>query len=237
MYQSCVDKIKAEIITSQLKISWSVITGNLESIITLPENFEWVGKSSINICFQKQNNEKIPFEISDLDFSEYYDEKSFGILQTVYLNQNRLKILYYGLKEIPVIFIEFDLLINIKLPEYVNFIPFCFNINKKINSFEIKQIETNDKELSYIITDTGNGLLFYVERGGNIKKVFTNNNEIQNIYIEYSKNEYFNSKSNIKLPKMYICPFNIALQNDVKTLHYKIIDAHSKYEKWAIEKI
>jgi len=234
MCSSCIDRIKAEIITSQLKISWYIVTGSLDSIISIPENFEWVGKSEINILFRNKNGEKINYEITDLEFSEYYDEKSFGILQKLYWKQNQLRMLYYALNNLPVIFIKGELLINNPLHKDIEFIPFCFNINKEIKNIEKKEIDINNKKLAYIQSNTGNALLFYNEWGINLNII--DKKEIRTVYMGMQKNNSYNCKSIIQLPQIYICPINNCNENEILTLHYKIIDTHKKYEKIMQEK-
>lgn len=236
MCLSCIDRIKAEIITSHIKISWYLITGSLASIISISENYEWVGKSEINILFQNKDGEKIDYEITDLEFSEYYDEKSFGIFQTLYFGQNQLRMLYYALNSCPAIFIKGELLINAPLPKDIEFIPFYFNINKEIKNIEKKEIGINNKELAYIQTDSGNGLLFYNEYGINLNIKHLDTTGIRTVYIRMQKKISYDCKSIIKLPQMYICPINNCPENEILTLHYKIIDAHKKYEKMLQEK-
>ncbi len=234
MWKSTVDRIKAEIYTSQLKMSWSVITGNLESIVSLPENYEWVGKNEINIGFQNKYGEKINYEIADLDFSEYYDEKSSGILQTIYFGQNRFRTLYYTVQDTPVIFIKYEILINIPYPEDTKFIPFYFILNKAINKVNLNKI---NHETSYIEADEENLLVFYMENGINIDISLNNINKLQTILIKTIDNEVLTKqKTIVKLPKMYIGSSKNFSVNDLQTWHYKNIDSHKKYEKWLHEK-
>ncbi|MGC8738665.1 MAG: hypothetical protein ACP5UA_08480 [Candidatus Hydrogenedens sp.] len=235
MFLSCVDRIKAEVITSKIKISWSVISGTLESIKSLPDNFEWVGKSEINISFLKENGEKINYEITDLDFSEDYDEKSYGILQILYFEQNRLKIRYYGLNNFPALFIKGEFLTNNPLSEDVELVPFYFNFNKEIKNIEIKEIGINNKELSYIQTDKRNTLLFYNEYGMDLDIRYLNTMGIHSLYMKIQKKDNCKSKPIMKLPQIYICPLDCYDENEILTLHYKIIDTHKKYEKWVQE--
>lgn len=236
MYSSCVDRIKAEIITSHIKISWYVITGSINSIISIPENFEWVGKSETNILFRNKNGEKINCEITDLEFSEYYDEKSHGILQKLYWGQNQIRMLYYALNGFTVIFIKGELIINSLLHEDTKFVLFYFNINKEIKNIEKKEIGINNKELAYIQSDTGNGLLFYNEKGVNLNIEYLGTTGMRSVYVEMMESNSFAYKPVIKLPQMYICPINNYSKNEILALHYKIIDAHKKYEKMIQEK-
>lgn len=237
MLQSSVDRIKAEISTSQLKMSWSVITGNLESIVSFPDNYEWVGKSNINIDFQNRYGDKINYRITDLDFSEYYDEKSSGILQTLYLEQNRIKILYYLIHGAPVIFVKYELLQNTPLPPDSKFIPFYFNLNKMIKKIEVKTLNTANHGLSYIRTDTENTLIFYIESGIKIDIINSEVNELQTVFVEIKNDEVLNpSKTLIKLPTMYIGSIKNLSVDDIQAFHNKIIDSHDRYKKWVHEK-
>lgn len=234
MWKSIVDRIKAEIITSQLKISWSVITGNLESIISLPENYEWVGKSETNISFQNKQGEKINYEITDLDFSEYCDEKSSGILQTLYFGQNRFRILYFTIQDTPVIFVNYEILLNTPLSNATTFIPFYFNLNKTISKIELN---ISNHGISCIKADKGNLLVFYMENGIDISITQDTTKRIQTVLVKTLDNEVLTTpKSSIKLPKMYIGTLKNFSTSDIQTWHYKNLDALKKYEKWVYEK-
>lgn len=234
MWKSTVDRIKAEICTSKIKMSWSVITGSLESIVSLPDNYEWLGKNEINIGFQNKWNEKTNCEITDLDFSEYYDEKSSGILQTLSFGQNRFRILYYAIQETPVIFIKYEILTNVFYPTDTQFIPFYFNLNKTIDKVDLNKI---NHEISCIKADKENLLVFYMENGIDIDITQNNTKGWQTVLIKMLNNESFiTPKSIIKLPKMYIGSLKNFSNNDLQTWHYKNIDALKKYEKWVYER-
>ncbi len=235
MFTSSVDRIKARISTSHLSMTWSVITGNLESIISLPEKFEWIGKSDINISFLNEREEKLKSEILDLDFSEYYDEKTYGILQTLQTEHNRVRVLYYGLKDVPAIFIRHEILFNTPIKDNLHFVPFCFNSNKEIEPLKIRTNNKANKQIGYIISNSGNTLLFYFDGGIDIS-TYKTNNEIQTVMIKTVKKDNASQVSNIKLPLMYICSLNSPPEEDIPTIHYKILETHNKYEKWLNEK-
>ncbi|HOV32681.1 MAG TPA: hypothetical protein PLX23_04890 [Candidatus Hydrogenedens sp.] len=239
MNQSSVDRIKAEISTSEIKATWSVITGNLDSLVYLPENFEWIGKSEFNVHSYSRDKDNIYDEIIDLDFSEFSDEKSYGIQQIIYWTHSRLKLNYYALLGVPSIFLKGERLVNTSNTNDLKSTYFRINLDKKIDKVKFDLLSSqnnNEYDLAYIETYTGIGLLFYAMNGIEMSIKDIESNGCLSINIGTHHEAKMGSDNLLQLSRVYICPYKIVKVNDFLSLHSHLLDSLGKYEKWVKDK-
>mgnify|MGYP000871790500 CR=1 FL=1 len=239
MNQSSVDRIKAEISTSEIKATWSVITGNLDSLVYLPENFEWIGKSEFNVHSYSRDKDNIYDEIIDLDFSEFSDEKSYGIQQIIYWTHSRLKLNYYALLGVPSIFLKGERLVNASNTNDFKSTYFRINLDKEIDKvkFDLLSSQNNNKyDLAYIETYTGIGLLFYAMNGIEISVEDVENKGCLSISIGVQQETKRESSNLLQLSRVYICPYKRGKVDDLLSLHSHLLDSLEKYEKWLKDK-
>ncbi len=239
MNQSSVDRIKAEISTPEIKAIWSVITGNLDSLVYLPDNFEWIGKSKFNVHSYSTNKNNIHDEITDLDFSEFSDEKSYGIQQIIYWIHSRLKLNYYALLGVPSIFLKGERLINTSNTNDLKSTYFHINLDKGIDrvKFDLLPSQNNSNyDLAYIETYTGIGLLFYAMNGIEMSIKDIENKGCLSIIIGAQYETKRGSDNILQLSRAYICPYKRGKVNNLLSLHSYLLDSLEKYEKWVKDK-
>lgn len=216
-----VSRTKVEIATDCIKLVLSPITGHLESIISLPYNIEWVGKTSF-LSFIGIDGKDIFQTVLDTHFSEVYDEESASVLQTIIGEEARLNIKYLTFSNLPVIIIESKLLLTECLSEKLIYHPIQFELHKDIQA---KQLQLKTTEKYYFVTLDNEYILYFFHESDSFGEI-ANQSKVR---IVCKSPISFKGKREIILPFSYISSTKIENMLMIDTLHSRVIKKYQSY--------
>ncbi len=224
-----ISRSTAEITIDEIKMVFSNSTGFLDSIITVPFKFEWVGKSELSTTVKIENDDLFK-NIIDVHFIEVFDEDSTGILLTIIGENARLNVKFSIIADLPVIFIESKLLLT-EFPKgcTICYYPIQFNLNKIIQPSQINVKTFNNYH--YLGMENQFGLIFYVEIPSEI-----NVYETKKVCIRSQLSLELSKPGEINLPFSYISSVSKEKLHLVDSLHPKIIQKYQNHLKKLKEK-
>lgn len=234
MSKVIINRHNAQITTSLLRCTWSILTGALESLVFIPDNFEWIGKGDINVQFTFDTHSKEINLLNDIEISEAYDELSSGIQITLYWDRYRIKSIYKSIAQSPALFNYTYILIQDDFISEYSYIPFRIHLNSMINTIK-KGVLLSNEEVAFIETDTGQGLLFYVKNGISID-VSLSNRKLMIVEVGARGKLSGTEQQTITLPTSYILPYDKFETTNLELLHNQVISKLHRYETYLKQK-
>ncbi|MCX8064803.1 MAG: hypothetical protein N3G21_06480 [Candidatus Hydrogenedentes bacterium] len=217
-----ISRTRVEIATEEIKLILSPTTGFLESIISVPFNFDWIGKPSLPVQIKIDKRDAFQ-NITDIYFVEIYEEDSANILQTIVGKDGRLNIKFTIFSDLPVIIIDSELLVTENLMTNIAYYPLQFELNNNIQTTKL-ELKTLIKKHHYASFANQLALCFFHDVESSIDIV----NSKRVVIIPKFTFSLENGRK-IKLPFSYISSPPIKESYSIDCLHSKVVNKYQSH--------